>query len=280
MQGAAASHKLFLSESGKVQARYAGILKKSKLRQKKKGAAARATEALMSKIDRGNGYFCCRQPGGNPDCGRSFHTAVLLQRHIAKGKCTKGFTMREGKRAATCDLVGMRDRMKRLAGENTVGVRDYSVRETFEVRTQNNYTLISGQVVSLEPSPCGFANKPSRAGRRKYSKAQIGFLKWCFAQGVKEKAKKLTAEAATALMPLHGTNLGQARYPSDGYWKATPTETPTFPLRELLDHWTIKPWFSQQKTAFETAARKAEENSVASIEVTTVDETGFIDEEV
>eukprot|EP00959_Pyramimonas_sp_CCMP1952_P327352 6853425-Pyramimonas_sp.AAC.1 len=83
---------------------------------------------------------------------------------------------------------------------------------------------------------------------------------------VKDKAKKFTAEAAERLMPLHGTCDGAKRYPEDPYWRTSPDGCPTFRLFELLDHWTIKPWFSQPKASFEKTLATAMTNSTVQMD--------------
>ena len=59
------------------------------------------------------------------------------------------------------------------------------------------------------------------------------------------------------------------------YWRVGPQGQPTFRLFELLDHWTIKPWFSQQKAAFDKTLASAMTNAA-----TKMDAQNFVDETV
>ena len=58
-------------------------------------------------------------------------------------------------------------------------------------------------------------------------------------------------------MEIHGTQAGQMRFPYDIFWRADANVRPTFGVRELLDVWVIKPWFSQQKGQFDKVIAKA-----------------------
>ena len=118
--------------------------------------------------------------------------------------------------------------------------------------------LASSKVVAVEVLPLGYACKPSKRGaKKKYTPMRLTFLKWCYEQGVKDKAKKLTAEATDLIMEIHGTQAGQMRFPYAVFWTADANGRPTFGVRELLDVWVIKPWFSQQKGQFDKAIAKA-----------------------
>ena len=69
--------------------------------------------------------------------------------------------------------------------------------------------------------------------------------------------RKYTAEMAEREMALLGTREGERIHPGVAYWKATSDGSPKFRLHELLEHWDIKPYFSQQKAAFEKAMKSA-----------------------
>uniref|UniRef100_A0A7S0RI33 Uncharacterized protein n=1 Tax=Pyramimonas obovata TaxID=1411642 RepID=A0A7S0RI33_9CHLO len=275
----------FHVESAKARLRCDKAIRKQKLAQRKKARAGKARETILDKMKSGDGFFCALAENGNPLCDISFKSKKLLDKHIAAGLKdprvhSKGFGRRKGKRAATGQLVSTSDRLKQLVGEsNVMSIRNAQEEKGFQLSAEYTYKLITGKQISLDPLQCGFANKPGRAGKRKYTVKQLAFLKWCYTQGVVDKAKKLTAEAAESLMPLHGTPLGQARYPADPYWQVTSDGQPTFPLRELFDRWIIKPWFSSQKQAFDKALSKAQSTSVQRIDVLSIDDdTGCIEE--
>ena len=134
--------------------------------------------------------------------------------------------------------------------------------------------------------PPGFAMKPGGmtvtkqqqpAGARKKAKfttAQLRFLEWCYNRGVESKADKMSPHLAQILMPLHGTIAGQLRFPADEFWLASRVVNKhgkpkcTFRVTELLDHWSFRPWFSQQKGQFDAkiaSALKAAPASAADV---------------
>ena len=49
----------------------------------------------------------------------------------------------------------------------------------------------------------------------------------------------------------------------DPYMKANSDGKPTFRLKDLLDVWRIKPWFSQQKQAFNKKLQAAAQAAAA-----------------
>ena len=118
----------------------------------------------------------------------------------------------------------------------------------------------------------------------------VAFLKWGYSLGEINKNNKMTANVAAEVMPLVGTMAGEVKLTPpvgavDPYMKANTNGIATFRVKELLDVWRIKPWFSQQKQAFNKklqAAAKAAAEFVAgatgegSLEVDDVD----LDEQV
>jgi hypothetical protein len=97
--------------------------------------------------------------------------------------------------------------------------------------------------------------KPGRGKGAKLTVSQLGFLERCYSLGVNDKNQKMSAHVAHEVMALVGTHIGLQRYTTaagaDPYMKANVDGQPTFPLWQRLDHWKIKPWFSQQKTVFD-----------------------------
>ena len=147
--------------------------------------------------------------------------------------------------------------------------------ESVEITDVGSYRRITSEMIEVPCLPAGWANKAKRAGKKRYTAAQLEFLRWCYTQGVQDKAKKFTAEAAEQVMSLHGTSDGARRFPDDEYWRVGPQGQPTFRLFELLDHWTIKPWFSQQKAALDKTLASAMTNAA-----TKMDAQNFVDETV
>ena len=117
------------------------------------------------------------------------------------------------------------------------------------------YTLLNGVQWQCPTLQLGFATKGKSGKSKGLTAAQAAFLKWCYAQGDAklggDKSKKFTAYIAMTLMPQHGSLAGRELYPTDDYWKPTANGACTFRVSELLDHWTIKPWFSRAKAALD-----------------------------
>ena len=68
-------------------------------------------------------------------------------------------------------------------------------------------------------------------------------------RGEKAKGDKLSPHNAAELMKIHGLTAGEQRFIGDKYWENKNKRT--FRTSELLDHWRIRPFFSQKKTAFQ-----------------------------
>ena len=281
--GAKSQPSMFSLKAAKVQKNLMGIQKRLARQQRKTAAQQAALKALQERKAKSNLFHCCLVENGNKFCTRGFKKKGNLALHLKNGKHTMGVSSaRPGKRPAGEGLLCTTDRLKRLAADAQVGaagIRDGGVAEKIELRDSGSYTLVTGELFQVPSLPTGWANKGKRAGKKKYTTAQLEFLRWCYTQGVQDKAKKFTAEAAEKVMPLHGTSAGAKRYPDDAYWRASPEGRPTFRLFELLDHWTIKPWFSQQKAAFDKTLATAMTNSTAKIQAEhVVDETLVEDE--
>ena len=272
------------SISAKVQRKMIGIRKRLALQERKTHAQRDALKALEDRKANSNLFHCCLAENGNKFCTRGFKKKGNLAQHLKIGKHTMGVSSaRPGKRLAEEDgLLCTTDRLKRLAADARVGaagVRDGQVAEAVELRDSASYTLVTGELFQVPSLPAGWANKGKRSGKKRYTTAQLEFLRWCYTECVRDKAKKFTAEAAEKLMPLHGTSAGAKRYPDDPYWRASPEGRPTFRLFELLDHWTIKPWFSQQKAAFDKTLASALTGSTAKIQPQHVLDETFVEDE-
>lgn len=145
--------------------------------------------------------------------------------------------------------------------------------------------------VAIPAMRAGFAMKPGGLKKptrptKKYAKMtreQLQFLQWCFDRGVKNKSDKIGPAQAQQLMPLLGTSEGEKRFPGEAYWTAstaldpfTGMPKPKFRPCELLDHWSFRPWFSQQKAQFDkkvsAQAKLAENASALSLDVNSDDE--------
>ena len=60
--------------------------------------------------------------------------------------------------------------------------------------------------------------------------------------------------------------IGSVRYPEESYLRTSPDGRPTFRMFELLDHWVIKAWFSQEKAKFDIALANALNHSTAQLD--------------
>ena len=226
-------------------------------------------------LKRGRGVmFCSDHAEGNKLCTREFNRPKWLKRHVQAAMIrptlhvsgTRGEVRRtDAKRKAQSSTSGTSDTLKKLFAASTTGanavatVNKKTKDDGTELGRTVEYTLLAcSKVIAVEVLPIGYACKPSKRGaKKKYTSLQLTFLKWCYEQGVKDKAKKLTAEATELIMEIHGTQAGQMRFPHDIFWGANANGIPTFGVQELLDVWVIKPWFSQQKGQFDKAIAKA-----------------------
>ena len=75
---------------------------------------------------------------------------------------------------------------------------------------QGTYELVTGALFQVPKVSLGFACKRKRAGKKRYTLHHLHFLRWCYSQGVQDKAMKFTAESAEKVMRLHGTVSAQA----------------------------------------------------------------------
>jgi hypothetical protein len=68
-------------------------------------------------------------------------------------------------------------------------------------------------------------------------------------KGVTNKGNKMQAKTAEKFMALVGTNQFNSKFPASETVAYPATGKPLFRPHEQLDHWAIKPYFSQQKAA-------------------------------
>lgn len=112
---------------------------------------------------------------------------------------------------------------------------------------------MNGEEYLCKPPRVGVAAKMSKSkgtiNTTKKTQSQIDFLNWCFMRGEKAKGDKLSPHNAAELMKIHGLTAGEQRFIGDKYWENKNKRT--FRTSELLDHWRIRPFFSQKKTAFQ-----------------------------
>ena len=271
-EGAAPTEaRFFYSNSGKQNNTLKRMQKQVLRRERKTEQQQKVERALLERKANSGLYWCCLRTDGNKDCNRGYRTLGRLRNHVKIGKHTMGISSsRVGKRGVAAEgLLSTVDRFKLLAADAQVGaaaIRDVREPEHFALNEEGTYCLVNGDVFEVPTVECGYANKGKRGAKKRYTTRQLEFLKWCYSQGVQDKAKKFTAEAAEKVMPLHGTSIGALRYPEESYWRTSPDGYPTFRLFELLDHWVIKPWFSQQKAGFEKTLATALSNATAQVD--------------
>lgn len=281
--GAKLKASVFSLKAHKLETKMARIQKRVARQRRKTLAQQKALKTLQERKANSNLLFCCLEGNGNANCTRAFKKKGNLLAHLRSGRHTMGVSSaRPGKVSAGERLMCTTDRLKRLAADAQVGaaaIRDGRESKAVDTSEERSYRLVNGEMFELPYLPCGWANKSKRAGKKRYTTTQLEFLRWCYLQGVQDKAKKFTAESAEKVMPLHGTAEGAKRFPADVYWNPRPDGRPTFRLSELLDHWAIKPWFSQQKAAFDKTLASAMSSATTKIDVQhIVDETFEEDE--
>lgn len=242
--------------------------------------------------------FYCQHKG----CTRYFNTSVWLQNHMDKGDHTAGIRhLRKGKQILETDGISMAETMKRLVTENGGFAESFqpiqlkSERCGITLLQSAETQLLSGAQVARAGADVflSYAVKPKRGvGSVRFTPSQLAFLKlkWGYSLGEINKNNKMTANVGAEVVPLVGTMAGEVKLTPpvgavDPYMKANTDGIATFRMKELLDVWRIKPWFSQQKQAsnkkLEAAAKAAAEfvagaGGEGSLEVDDVD----LDEQV
>ena len=239
-------------------------------KRKKKQISTDIEQDKAAKRKRGV-LFCSEHADGNVHCTLEYFQSRSLLNHVRaaaidprKHSCgTRGMTKRsDSTRKANAPTLSTQDALKTMFAAQSTGAnavaRDHKLQNTTPLQQTSEYTVLgTGKLVTLPILPAGYASKAKRSGRKRYTEAQLKFLKWCYEQGVMEKAKKITSESAEKLMEMHGTTAGHARFLEDEYWKPNEGGKPTFGVRELMDTYTIKPWFSRHKGMFDKQLAKA-----------------------
>jgi hypothetical protein len=206
-------------------------------------------------------------------CTASYCTRILssedrLKQHLANGQHSSGKNpFRRGKaKAAREKFLFRQDLVKESAVRRATAAKLTAPIEEHEPPMATAGVGRAPGTVHWLPV-AGWAHKPKRSSGRRYTAGQLEFLRACYQRGVDNKKDKLSAETAEYLMRIHGTAECAARFPSAAYWAATATGNPTFRWAERLDKWAIKPWFSQQKAAFENKLKKQAAVAAADLSV-------------
>ena len=184
-------------------------------------------------------------------CGLGYQKRAYLEKHeaLCQGKAVH--------------LPSREMMVKLAAGASTsISVRpvDGAVGQTLS--NSGRYVMINNSEKVIDPRAAGYARREPRKGKARFTAGQLEYLEWCYTYGLRPNSSKLTAELAAKHMRLRGTREGQQLYPGEAYWAPSPDGRRTFRLPELLDWWRIKPWFSQQKQAFEKKVASARKGAV------------------
>jgi hypothetical protein len=128
------------------------------------------------------------------------------------------------------------------------------------VGESGEYLLITGGGFICVAYAPGHCEKPRRTRAKALTEAQLGYVTWCYDRGVTHKGNKLQAKTAEVLMTLVGTQAFKQKF-AHGETDQYPVTDgkPWFRVHEQLDHWKIKPFFSQQKAAFQDKMIKQRE---------------------
>jgi hypothetical protein len=266
--------------------------KKAALGLKRKKAQEMELARKESKRNCGRKrMFWCQ----HPSCTRLYVSESNLKAHMDRGDHTGGIRhLRKGKRILDCTNVSQKDMMKTLITKDGGFAESYNPTQlksagggAVELHPMRAITLATGK--AYKPTGeglLGLAVKPKRGKGQPLSKGQLQFVSWCYQLGVKDKNQKMSGDRAAEVMALVGTQAGEARYTSmsgvNAYMKANADDKPTFRVWELLDSWRIKPWFSQQKAAFNTKYKNqlAAAETEASRDAVEVDLDDEIDDDI
>ena len=266
-------HPIVLTANGKREKEKEKELARAAREQSRVDKVAAATNALEEDkpLDKQQGrqttYYC-----DHPGCARYFSTQWYLKKHKDKGDHTGGIMhLRKGKPITETTGISMPDVVKKLVTEKggfAEGFQPVQLKlvggcELKFVQSSTVVLLTGGTVQRAGADKfLGYAVKPKRGkGTQRFTPAQLEFLKWGYSLGEIDKNQKMTAHVAAEVMQMVGTAIGETRYTTcagvDKYMKTNADGKATFRVRYLLDVWRIKPWFSQQKAAFNKKMAKA-----------------------
>jgi hypothetical protein len=239
------------------------------LQTNRKLAAAAAEKAVQARKKSSDGHYCPAE-----GCNRFFMSAVWLVKHQnARGMCPDASTSpfrssaHSGKKGSgvTPVHVSANDLMKRIIADTSKGMAVHEPGSAADLLAADidmdmdgtsigngQYVLIDGSNFECPAAPVGMAEKKhKKGGNQRFVAGQLTFMGWCYMRGVKHKADKMSPKQAADAMEIHGTTAGATRYPNDPYCARRADGKPTFRIGELLEHWTFRSWFGQQKAAFE-----------------------------
>jgi hypothetical protein len=241
------------------------LARKLKVQNNRSIAAAAVERGLQEQKDSAAGHFCDVK-----GCTRWYWSAKWLRKHQDDAsRCPDGGTSsfrsssHSGKKGSGVTPVHMSsaDMMKRVIANTSKIIVPGSPAALLagEIDTARDgisiggarYVLIDGANFDCPTGSVGMAEKKHMKGASRFTLGQLDFLKWCYMRGVMNKANKMSPKQAEDAMELHGTTAGAIRYPNDPYCARRADGTPAFRIGELLEHWTFRSWFGQQKAAFE-----------------------------
>ena len=202
-------------------------------------------------------------------CTRVFTYPGNLQNHIDRGEvnitvhCVSKDILRHGQAGIdqNCTLTGyVAGQIQNPTGSGIAGLDQMFTKEEDEdmviAAGDGEYTLIDGTTWTCAAVAYKWAAHSKRGRGRSYTEGQMGFINWCYALGCHHKGDKMSASTAADLMTLVGTLAFNSKFPpakvaaADWKYPATAISRPIFRAKHLLDHWVIRPWFSQQKATF------------------------------
>jgi hypothetical protein len=251
----------------------AALLAKKVQAKRKRSLAAEDAERVVRVRKQDSGGFYCRAKG----CNRWFRTEKWLGKHQKKlgqcpdaGTCAFRSSGNSGKKnsGVTPAHVSARDLMKRIIVDTSKAIRGASAThvpgsaaalladEIGMVTSDRSmgdgqYHLIDGSTFNCPAAPVGMAEKKKAKGSVRLTVGQLNFLHWSYMRGEHNKANKMSPKQAADAMESHGTAAGARRFPDDKYCERRSDNEPTFRIGELLEHWTFRSWFGQQKSAFQ-----------------------------
>jgi hypothetical protein len=206
-------------------------------------------------------------------------TKGAVRQHLKINACTSGVNpFRKGKRKAEA-YTSFEDKRRRLLADSGISSKVKEVTPSADgqgddtpvekLQSTGTYELISGGMFTVATLTRGFACKVAKRSNRVYLKSQLDFIQWAYYHGIKgahggDAAYKYTNYRAVEEMKLHGTLQGAQLHRDERYWTVgvTADSKATFCTRSLLDKWTFKQWFSNQKAKFDGAIAGARKRQV------------------
>ena len=210
---------------------------------------------------------------------------VKIARHLSRSECSNGSNPSRRGKSGPGEVHSLRDRgrlcMRDSGVTNVKWMRVDKSTPAEDLHLGPNagkYKRCDGDDCRISPVARGYACKPKRRTTRSYTIKQLDFIEWCYMQGVPgvhggSAATKYSSDRAESKMRNHGTFEGAKEHPAYEYWNPIDdVGERTFSVREQLNHWVFKQWFSYAPDKFKRSMIFQKKKSLVTIHEVIVDD--------